>query len=331
MAGGEGFVSAVARNFAFLRDVKAIPSLWKSSDDLKLDLGMLRCQKCVKVPFPIIGAGELRFYRMLDEIFLREINEQKSPSQDAEESNEPIIRIRGMPWSATEKDVVKFFGDITVRGGTEGVNMVLSREGRASGEAYLELENLDDMERALKKNNQNMGHRYIELFRATRSEMEWVLKRQYGGPESPQDGCVRLRGLPFGCTKEEVANFFTGLEIVPNGINLVADFSGRSTGEAYVQFANDESAEKALEKHKEKIGHRYIEIFRSSLSEMKSAMVSPKMRGSGSNRPAPYDSSNRFGGANRFGGGGGRGGRMSGGSGGGGGGMRGKRGNSNFY
>lgn len=41
--------------------------------------------------------------------------------------------------------------------------------------------------------------------------MEWVIKRcgpTYGANE---DGCVRLRGLPFGCSKEEIAQFFTGI------------------------------------------------------------------------------------------------------------------------
>lgn len=48
-----------------------------------------------------------------------------------------------------------------------------------------------------------------------------------------------------------------GLEIVPNGITLLTDYSGRSTGEAYVQFSNKEVAEKALQKHRERIGHRW--------------------------------------------------------------------------
>ena len=48
-----------------------------------------------------------------------------------------------------------------------------------------------------------------------------------------------------------------GLEIVPNGITLPTDYQGRSTGEAYVQFVNKDVAERALEKHKEKIGHRW--------------------------------------------------------------------------
>lgn len=47
------------------------------------------------------------------------------------------------------------------------------------------------------------------------------------------------------------------MEIVPNGIMLQEDRQGRATGEAYVQFASSDCAEKALLKHKERIGHRW--------------------------------------------------------------------------
>ena len=48
-----------------------------------------------------------------------------------------------------------------------------------------------------------------------------------------------------------------GMEIVPNGITLIHDGQGRTTGDAYVQFASQDIAEKAQQKHKEKIGHRW--------------------------------------------------------------------------
>lgn len=41
--------------------------------------------------------------------------------------------------------------------------------------------------------------------------MEWVIKRSGPTYGSNEDGCVRLRGLPFGCSKEEIAQFFTGI------------------------------------------------------------------------------------------------------------------------
>ncbi|GAB6018881.1 Heteroproteinous nuclear ribonucleoprotein H2 [Chamberlinius hualienensis] len=193
-----------------------------------------------------------------------------SPTTANEEEDDEgyVLRVRGLPWSATADELFEFFQDCNVKDGISGIHMTLSREGRPSGEAYVEMDTDDDLKKGLEKHNEHMGHRYIEVFKAKRSEMEWVIKRSGMHQEGAlNDGCIRLRGLPFGCSKEEIAQFFAGLEIVPNGITLPMDYQGRTTGEAYVQFATKDIAEKALGKHKEKIGHRYIEIFKSSLQE----------------------------------------------------------------
>jgi heterogeneous nuclear ribonucleoprotein F/H len=84
-----------------------------------------------------------------------------------------------------------------------------------------------------------MEHRYIEVFESNNIDMDWVLK--HTGPNTPDtasDGFVWLRGLPFGCSKEEMIQFFAGLEIVPTGITSLVDFQGRSTREAFVWFAS---------------------------------------------------------------------------------------------
>ena len=38
--------------------------------------------------------------------------------------------------------------------------------------------------------------------------MEWVVKRNGPNQQANMDAVVRLRGLPFGCSKEEIAHFF---------------------------------------------------------------------------------------------------------------------------
>lgn len=40
--------------------------------------------------------------------------------------------------------------------------MTLSREGRPSGEAYVEMMSEEDVEKACKRDRDHMGHRYIE-------------------------------------------------------------------------------------------------------------------------------------------------------------------------
>ncbi|KAL1457530.1 hypothetical protein WDU94_007748 [Cyamophila willieti] len=112
------------------------------------------------------------------------------------------------------------------------------------------------MENALRKDKEHLGSRYIEVFKVKRSEMDWLLQHT---------GVVEGK-------KDDILQFFEDLEIIPNGITLVEDpYSGKCTGEAYVQFVDKETAEKALEKHKEKIGHRYIEIFKSTLEEIRAS------------------------------------------------------------
>lgn len=73
-----------------------------------------------------------------------------------------IVKLRGLPWSATVDDIIKFFKDCKVAGGKAGVHMTTSREGRPSGEAFVEFEDEEDVERACQKDRDHMGNRYIE-------------------------------------------------------------------------------------------------------------------------------------------------------------------------
>uniref|UniRef100_A0A2R9C3X8 RRM domain-containing protein n=1 Tax=Pan paniscus TaxID=9597 RepID=A0A2R9C3X8_PANPA len=186
-----------------------------------------------------------------------------------------VVKVRGLPWSCSADEVMRFFSDCKIQNGTSGIRFIYTREGRPSGEAFVELESEEEVKLALKKDRETMGHRYVEVFKSNSVEMDWVLK--HTGPNSPDtanDGFVRLRGLPFGCSKEEIVQFFSGLEIV--------------TGEAFVQFASQEIAEKALKKHKERIGHRYTEIFKSSRAEVRTHYDPPRKL-MAMQRPGPYD------------------------------------------
>lgn len=97
-------------------------------------------------------------------------------------------------------------------------------------------------------------------------------------------------------------------------------YTGRATGEAFVQFIGKDIAEKALQKHMQKIGHRYdaflfyylidffyfryIEVFRSSAEEMRRFL---RRAGGGGGGGGASGSSNSGGGAMHSSGGGGGG------------------------
>ena len=46
--------------------------------------------------------------------------------------------------------------------GASGIHLTLNRDGRPSGEAYIEVETEDDLEAALQNDRKNMGKRYVE-------------------------------------------------------------------------------------------------------------------------------------------------------------------------
>lgn len=53
-----------------------------------------------------------------------------------------------------------------------------------------------------------------------------------------------------------------------DGILFVKKPDGRATGDAFVLFALESDAKKALTRHRELIGSRYIELFRSTTAEV---------------------------------------------------------------
>jgi len=53
-----------------------------------------------------------------------------------------------------------------------------------------------------------------------------------------------------------------------DGVLFVHQADGRATGDAFVLFASDDDVSKALTKHKQCIGTRYIELFKSTAAEV---------------------------------------------------------------
>lgn len=230
-----------------------------------------------------------------------------------------IIKLRGLPFSTTVDDVVDFLSSVRIVGGSEGVHLTEIRPGRASGECFVEVQSQHDIDEALKKDKAIMGTRYIEVFSTDRADMNWCINRLNGTTTIPEVsdnvGVVKLRGLPYSCSKDDILKFFDGYSVLTDGVHIMSEWSGRPSGEAFVLFADKEVAQDAMERDREKIGHRYIELFLSSVDEMKyfhsredggGRMHSER----GHYRPGPYDRGDRYG---RYGsrGRGGRGGSFS--------------------
>ncbi|NWX51282.1 GRSF1 factor, partial [Steatornis caripensis] len=206
--------------------------------------------------------------------------EPESPK--AENDNVFLIRAQGFPFSCTEEDVLTFFDNCRIRNGENGIHFLLNRDGRRRGDALIELESRADVQRALEKHLRYMGPRYVKVFEVHDSDVEGLLQNLRDESQAMNDGVVLLRGLPFSSTEDDIADFFSGLKIT----DIAFIYRGeRRTGEAFVQFATPEMAAKALLRHREYMGSRYIEVYVSRKHHMqrhvpydKQAVSYPRVR-----------------------------------------------------
>lgn len=177
-----------------------------------------------------------------------------------------IIKVQGLPWSCTPQDILQFFSECRIRDGLKGIHLTTNPiTGKPSGQAFVELEHEDDVSKALEKHRQYLGPRYVEVYELTNSDAEAILKN------APSDCVVRLRGLPYSSSEPDIVHFFSGLDIVQNGITIVKDHQGRNSGQAFVEFTSQQAFEEALRKDREMMGHRYIEVFCSRKNEIHSS------------------------------------------------------------
>ncbi|XP_037051284.1 RNA-binding protein fusilli isoform X1 [Bradysia coprophila] len=201
-------------------------------------------------------------------------------SIDEEIDGQCIVRARGLPWQSSDQDIAKFFRGLNVAKG--GVALCLSAQGRRNGEALVRFMSQEHRDMALKRHKHHIGNRYIEVYRASGEDFLNVA----GGAHNEAQAflskgaqvIIRMRGLPYDCTAKQVLDFFaTGSEPCNvldgvDGILFVKKPDGRSTGDAFVLFANESDSSKALSRHRESIGQRYIELFRSTTAEVQQVL-----------------------------------------------------------
>lgn len=75
---------------------------------------------------------------------------------------------------------------------------------------------------------------------------------------------VLLRGLPFNCTVDDIAQFFNTLTIHKNAVEMVYMYNGRFSGIAYIKLRNRDEVKLSLLMDQNHIGDRYIDVMEVS-------------------------------------------------------------------
>ncbi|GLC42385.1 hypothetical protein PLESTB_000652500 [Pleodorina starrii] len=79
-----------------------------------------------------------------------------------------ILKLKGLPYSASEDDIRQFFAPYELK----SVSFVYEPDGRPSGLAFAEFVSKEEALKALSKNGEYIGQRYVRLLHVPRAEME---------------------------------------------------------------------------------------------------------------------------------------------------------------
>ncbi|XP_061243654.1 epithelial splicing regulatory protein 2 isoform X4 [Bos javanicus] len=217
-----------------------------------------------------------------------------------------ILRLRGLPFSAGPADVLGFLGpECPVTGGADGLLFVRHPDGRPTGDAFALFACEELAQAALRRHKGMLGKRYIELFRSTAAEVQQVLNRYASSPLLPTltapllpipfplaagtgRDCVRLRGLPYTATIEDILSFLgeAAVDIRPHGVHMVLNQQGRPSGDAFIQMTSAERALAAAQRcHKKAMKERYVEVVPCSTEEMSRVLMGGTLGRSGMSPP----------------------------------------------
>ncbi|KAF4090965.1 hypothetical protein AMELA_G00031690 [Ameiurus melas] len=261
-----------------------------------------------------MGSRYIEVYKATGEEFLKIAGGTSNEvAQFLSKENQVIIRMRGLPFTATHQDVLGFLGpESPATDGTEGLLFVKYPDGRPTGDAFVLFACEEYAQNALKKHKQILGKRYIELFRSTAAEVQQVLNRYMSTPlistlpppppmlpvsvlsaqpfittGSSRD-CVRLRGLPYTAAIEDILEFMGEhtIDIKPHGVHMVLNQQGRPSGDAFIQMKSTDRAFMVAQKcHKKMMKDRYVEVFQCSTEEMSFVLMGGTLNRSGLSPP----------------------------------------------
>jgi len=169
------------------------------------------------------------------------------------------IHIRGIPFNSTVSSIADFFRGLDIA--PNGIRIVINREGRAAGDAFVEFTNLADVRKALEKDKQFLGHRYVELRTVSKHAMineHRSLQKQCGGPSVDEEEAIRIppgeidhdltismQNLHQNTQLEDILDFFRGFRPIVDSIKLQYK-DGKPTGDGLVAFSTHQEAENAV-------------------------------------------------------------------------------------
>ena len=183
-----------------------------------------------------------------------------------------IIKIAGLPLSATEEDIRIFLSGFAVK--SDGIRRSIVN-GKPSGEAFVLFDSMSEAQRAQTLNNEKICNKFIEIHISSHREYESFISHNFinSAPNYSRDrmpniplekrkNTLLMTGLPFDVTIDDLINFFKNFNVLKEDIHMISNHSGKFSGNALITFEDEMDAQKALKtKHLTYIRNRYVELF----------------------------------------------------------------------
>jgi len=192
-----------------------------------------------------------------DKLVKSKTKSDNSPEKADVDQEEPdldsciTLKMRGIPFKCTEKDVVQFFKKCKI----SDIRFPMNKKGKRSGYAFVDFDSSEDLQRALKKNGKTMGSRYVELFAVKNVKKESTDDRKWNKQDKAAEdqeteladsGRIFVRNLPFTCTESDLESYF-GKYGKLSEVNLPIDKrTNKAIGYAFVTFELPEHGVKAF-------------------------------------------------------------------------------------
>lgn len=162
------------------------------------------------------------------------------------------VRMYGLPFKVNEYQIACWYDTVA---DCVDVQIHLNQEGRASGDATAYFQSEDMARSAMKRNKEDMEGRYINL------SMDSVTATFNNSTGHNSDYCVKMSGVPFRATEQELKEFFRDAE-EPLSVKVILNRDGRPSGDALAEFDSEEAVNKAMSKDRECMGSRYVILTR---------------------------------------------------------------------
>ncbi|XP_030000224.1 putative RNA-binding protein 19 isoform X2 [Sphaeramia orbicularis] len=181
---------------------------------------------------------------------------KKAATNEIEPATEFTVKLRGAPFNVKEQQIREFMTPLK----PAAIRIGKNESGNRTGYVYVDVYSEEEVQKALKKNKDYIGGRYIEVFRVDASggkKKDWKdkeidrnftrkLKEDEEEEDVSESGRLFIRNLPYTCTEEEIEELFAKHGPLSDVLFPIDSLTKRPKGFAFVTYMIPEHAVTAL-------------------------------------------------------------------------------------